>query len=531
MNIAARTLLRAGAQASLVEDFRALAEATAPDGEPRYRERPLLEDLARFVARAAGGPNRDAAFYELCHLVNAVDAAGNSRGRRNAFFLEPEAATPARFRARLDRALARGGWRRPGFERTSEGIVMRYPDGEFTVRFGRIPFLAALYEFMAGMEDFAFYADLEAILDEMTQTPADVKRVQAASNRIASHFRQYRRRHVTQAQHDGKFDVLFGFLAERSPEGALVVDDAGVLDFWTQKSTAGDFRAYRTVFDAFATFLRVLEEASRGEAMAHAAPIGIDREQGEVEPDDSNGLGAGLDEWVSPLRVLDEEPAASIKFLKKEGERKPMEALMHYGPAAIRLPLAFLRLESFGPVQSAITTDLQIGRTRDGDRAACAEADSYDQIVTRLENILALVKRLQKAAFYALHRDCQGQLTRAANVLSFSSGTVFDQARARIEQARDLPDEAAFAQLAAEAAKAFRSMARKGFDEAGLGDAQRQRGFEIGAGALIAAAAQLEAYLVAAKRTGGRALTLEQWFEADRLTFSARFRVLYGVRQ
>ena len=530
MNLATRTLLRTGAEASLVEDFRTLAEATAPTGEPRYRERPLLEDLARFVTRGAGGPNRDAAFYELCHLVNAVDAAGTGRDRRNAFFLEPEAATPARFQARLDRALKRGGWRRGGFHRASEGIAIQYPDGAFTIRFGRIPFLAALYEFLAGMEDFSFYAELEGIFDDMTRQPAEVKHIQAASNRIASHFRQYRRRHLSYAKHECKFDLIFAFVAERSPEGGLVIDDAAVLDFWTQKSGSGDFRAYRTVFDSFASLLRTLDEAARGEAMVQAAPIGIDRERGEVEPDDTSAAMTGGAEWTSPLTLLDEEPAASIKFLKNEGERKPMEALMHYGPTATRLPLAFLRLEAFGPIQSAITTDLQIGRGLETieDRTGCGEAQSYGEIVTRLQNLVTLVKRLHKAVFYALHKRNEEQRPEAGNVVSFSAETLFDQARSMIDNVRDPPDAQAIAGLALDAAKTFRSITRKGFDEAGLGSETRVRGFEIGAGALVAIASQLEAYLAAARRIGG--LPLEHRFDADRTAFSERFRVLYGVR-
>src|SRR5215469_10241225 len=110
-----RTLVRAGAESSMLEDFRALADATAPGGTPRYREHRVLETLARFLVRGSAGANRDAALYELCHLVNAVDACGVAADRRNAFFLAPEAASPARFRTRLADALRRGGWRRPGF--------------------------------------------------------------------------------------------------------------------------------------------------------------------------------------------------------------------------------------------------------------------------------------------------------------------------------------------------------------------------------------------------------------------------------
>jgi hypothetical protein len=535
---AVRTLLRAGAEASMVEDFRAIAEATAASGAPRYREHPVLENLGRFLVRGAGGPNRDAAFYELCHLVNAVDASENGRDRRNTFFLGPEQATSGHFRARLDSSLAKGGWRRPGFARTDEGVSIRYADGEFTIRFGRMPFLAALYEFLAGMDAFGFYGELNTIFDDMTRAASDVKAIQTASNRIASRFRQYRRRYLAQTRQEGKFDVILGFVLARSPAGRLLVDDAAVLDFWSDKSSSGDFRSYRTVFDAFANFLRSLDEANRAEALARAVPIGIDRENGEVEPDDSTAGMDELQEWISPLALLDQGPAAAIKFFKKEGERKPMEYLMHYGPTAIRLPLAFLRLESFGPVQSAITTDLQIGRGRERveSRAACTEATPYCGIVAGFESSLENVKRLQKAAFYALHKSSQGRTGSLgqANVVALrvpDSTLLFDQARASVEAGRELPDGPAIEKVAAEAGKVFRSVARKGFDEAGLADDARIEGFRVGAQALLTVGRQIERYLAAAGRVARGGQTLEAWFDVDRRAFRERFRVLYGVSQ
>lgn len=505
MNVAARILFRAGAESSLVEDFRALADATAPDGAPRYRERPVLEDLARFLVGMTGGPNRDAAFYELCHLVGAVDAAGAASDRRNAFFLASEAATMHRFRFRLDEALSHGGWRRPGVSRTPEGIVMSYPESAFTVRFARIPFLAALYEFLCGMDDFSFYAELQGIFDEMGCAPADVKTVQAASNRIAARFRRYRRGHVAPARQDGKFDLLLSFLMGRSPPGRLAVDDAAVFDFWCTSSASGEFRAYRTVFDAFANFLRALDEMARADAISRAASIGTDRARGEVEP-----AAVDIDlpgEWVSPLALLDHEPAADIKFFKKESERKPIEMLMHYGPAAIRLPLAFLRLESFGPVQSAITTDLQVrrGQAQVQARIACADAASYRSIVTVHEDILALIGRLQKAAFHVLHHAGGGET--------------------RVE----LSGVPGMTAVAAEAARTFRGMSRKGFDEAGLANEARIEGFRLGAEALVTAAEQLKRYLAAARRMTSGGHDLDSRFDADRCAFSARFGILYGV--
>ena len=496
------TLLRAGAEADMVEDFRAIAEATAPDGSPRYRARPTLETLARFLVGSSGGPNRDAPFYELCHLVNAVDAAGSVRDRRDAFFMGPEAASPQQFRTRLGLALANGGWRREGFTHDARAVTIHYPDGAFSVHFARMPFLAALYEFLVGMDDFAFYRDLQSVLDDIAKGPRTLRTIQAASNRIASHFRHYRRRRLAQIRHDGKFDLLLAFLMQRSPPGTLAIDDDAVFDFWATHATRGDFRAYRTVFDAFVQFLGALEDSECAQAIATAMPVGVDRANGEVEPD--AGLDAGITEtWISPLSLLDQEPAAAIKFFKKESERKPLEFLMHYGPSAIRLPLAFLRLEAFAPVQSAITTDLQVGRglPRVKERVACNDATPYCEIVAVYEGLLKIVLRLQKAAFYALHKGKQGTN-------------------------EDVFGESDVAHVLADAAKTFRAIARKGFDEAEL--PARADGFRLGAQALVAIAAHIERYLAAAQRRAG-ARSLEQRFASDRQAFSDQFCMLYGV--
>lgn len=537
MDDTTRTVIRAGASGSLVEDFRALAEATTSEGGPRYPEYPVLAWLARFLVGGAGGPNKDAPIYELCHLANAVQAAGGAHDRLNVFFMGPGRASPAVFRARFEKAVASGGWRRTGFDKTSEGIAVRYRDGTFAVRFGRMPFLAALYEFLAGMEGFAFYAELNDILAGMAAAPHEVKSVQSASNRIASRMRDYRRRNLARARHDGKFEAILGFLKGRADADRLHIDDGALLEFWIAKSSGEDYRAYRTVFDSFVNFMRALEEAARAEGIEGAAAIGTDREAGEIEPDDSAGAPDEAGEWTSPLALLDRPPASEVKFFKKESERKPMESLMHYGPVASRLPLAFLRLESFGPVQSAITTDLQVGRGRAsvGRRVACEDADPYPKIIEKFGALTDLVGRLEKATLYALHRVSMAAGTSdggGSKVVSFrpaDSSILFEQARAQVE-ADDGPDDARFAAAKAEAEKAFRSFTRKGFDGAGLDGDARKEGFRIGAEALLAIDTQLATYLKAATGIERRGRKLAEWFEDDRKTFSERFQALYGAR-
>jgi hypothetical protein len=357
----------------------------------------------------------------------------------------------------------------------------------------------------------------------MIREPVELRAIQVATNRIASRFRQYRRRHLVDSRQDGKFDTILGFVTSRSPAGRLVIDDEAVFEFWVEKSGSGDFRAYRTVFDSFAHFLHALDDAGRAEAIWRAAPIGTDRDKGEIEPDDSAENLAVIGEWASPLAQLDQEPAAAIKFFKKEGERKPMEILMHYGPTATRLPLAFLRLESFGPVQSAITTDLQVGRGRERieRRSSCLDAEPYSGVVAGFETLLEMVKRLQKATFYALHKDAHGHAALAG------PGSIVPPDTA--DSGEDAPLDSAVERVVVDSARMFRAISRKGFDEAGLADEARIEGFRIGADALVTAGGQLEGYLAAVARLDRSGRDLAQRFEQDRQSFSKKFRALYGV--
>ena len=51
-----RPIIQAGARGRLVDDFRILAEATAPSGEPKFAPRPVLVWLARFIVGHHSGP-------------------------------------------------------------------------------------------------------------------------------------------------------------------------------------------------------------------------------------------------------------------------------------------------------------------------------------------------------------------------------------------------------------------------------------------------------------------------------------------
>lgn len=509
-----RPLERHGASGRLVEDFRALAEATTMEGLPRYAGEAILRKLARFLVGQGGGPNRDAPLYELCHLVSAVDAAGDARDRRNCFFLEPRRPLPELLRRSLEDALGQGGWRRPGFSLTEDGVVVAFDGSSFCVRFGRMPFLVAVYEFLAGMEgpegeESAYFTHLNRIFDAMAVGEPGPAAIKSAANEISRHLRSYRNRHLSWAEHEEKFNALIRFL--RSDEEDIRIDDRSVLAFWLSQSAnpkAGDFRRFRSVFDAFVKLIEALETAGLRRAAESAAPIGTDYEKGEVEPED---VGTDFDlwaDWESPLPILARGQVAGINFLKKKSEQAPLKLLMTYGPWAERLPLSLLRAEVFGAIQSAITVDRQFkkGGTALEQRLSCREAETY---------------RRKEACFRRLLQHLRKALLASYHV-------VRDPAADSTLDPSDIPPES-IAAIAEQASDTFRTFGRRGFTEMSLDDPDLIEGFHTAADALLAMVKVLQGFLDRMARLDQGDPDLDGWFDRDRQIFRDQFRKLYGV--
>ncbi|MCW9035530.1 MAG: hypothetical protein OQJ97_15025 [Rhodospirillales bacterium] len=497
MEVSASTLVRAGGRDQLLEDFRALADATTFEGVPRYSDRPTLAWLAKFLAGQAGGPNKDLPLFELCHLVNALDRGNGSPDFRTLFFLGGERAVPQTYKRLLDPVDFL-----EGVKAGKEGITLCYPEGDFTIRFGRMPMLGALFEFLASMEDFAFYTEFNTIFDELAQAPFSVKSTQAASNRLSSNLRQYRKKYFITAEHDGKFMQLLGFLKERNSEKEIFIDDDAILDFWLLHSQGKEFKGYRTVFELFITFMNAFDETKSRESAHGATRLGTDWESGEVDIDIENGVLEGMGDWQSPLSLFDEEPVASVKFFKKTGERKPLEALMSFGPKATSLPLAFLRYESFGQVQAGITNDLQVGRDTVKKRLTCDEAEPYQDKHTVLASLFDHVRELQKAAFHVIAGKKPD-----GNVVAFPGTEEVDNNALEAAQV--------------DAAKAFKKLTRMGFDDEVFTDPTRERAFRLAAGALLTIGGQLQNFLTKAE-------PMINQFDQDKTVFAQQFNILYG---
>ena len=506
VNEAADWLMRSGADGRILADFALIAAATDADGGPKYAFHAVCAPLARFIAGRAAGPNRDSALFELCHLIDAVDAAGRNPDRAWLFFVGQERVSASSCRALLEGAVEAEGWSRPGYELLPDGVKLDYADGGFELHVARMPFLVALYEFLLSMDEFGFAEEFLAVSARMSGSGQGRRAVQEASNAIGRHLRQYRRAHLAHSRHELAFDTILAFT--RDGETAAF-DDETIFAFWREHNQ-GDFRLYAATFDAFVAFARQMTVNGLSRASEAAARLGGEQTTGEVEPADEGQSVFDDGEWESPLPLLDQEPASRIRFLLNRSERRPLEGLMRTGPYAQRLPLAFLRREVFGAVQSAITTDLQTRREERWlrDRLSCSAAESYTEWRQRFVELSKRLERLQRATLHAL----------------LVGG-------AALPEDGDLELDAEQRQaLLAECAVAFRNTGRKGYEMASIRDEGHVEGFRVGAEVLRRTGVQVLAFLNAAQRLDGEAGVLDAQFLADRVTFSAEFTKLYGDR-
>jgi len=556
----------AGASGTLTADFLSVAESCAPDGSPKYAKRPVMEWLAKVIVGSGGGANKDTPLFELCHLIHTVNCflgKADIAKERLTFFIGVEKASPSVYRDWFLSKNALSGKVEEHITVDEKGLNLEYPDGKFSIHYGRIPFLAALHEFLCIMDQCSFYEQFNELFDTLSASDnqkCDVtfRKIQDASNSLSSSLRRYRRSNMPQAQHDEKSGKLLHFLKERAMKAAeevagkqgkerneieaerqspqpldvISVDDKTILGFWLTHSYLEEFRVYRAVFDNFVTLIKSLETAEVGRNIEHASVIGTDREKHEVDPDDEAASFADYGEWQSPLEVFDQEPAARVKFFKQKSERQPIELLMKYGPYARRLPLAFLRLETFGQIQAGISNDLRLKRSQGDlrDRMTCRDAATYLEIQVQLKKINEHVRQLQLAALYALRKNKHQRIQQDGNVVSLFDDPLqseFDAARGR--DFSNQIDEEELEETIGDAQRAFGSFTRAGFTEEQLEDEGHLEAFRIGAGALIEVGAQLQHFLSSISRVVRHDSLLEEKFKKDQEIFSNQFHTIYGV--
>ena len=565
-----RPLFGAGAQPSLIEAFRALADQTTFGGGPQYtfdtlRKLALAIAHRKYAGRTAGGRRVGGPVYELCHLVNVADALGRrsgggrsrggSRGGYLEFFFAVQPATTGAFRGYVDSSLGAGGWRRPGFETIPGGIAISYDDGTFDIRYGRMPLLAALLNLL--MTAVA-PEEVSAVLDDMLESLAGAPSVaasNAAAGRLAAILCHHLEDELETATAAGKARAIHGFLEASAATDTVSVDDQLILQFWgahLDGEVSGSFREFRTVADSFVDFVRARRLAATVTAADRGEPLGTDADAGEWDVNDPalaldddeiwsgesplfhaevaerlrgvRGHAAPAEgDWESPLSALVEPPAGDIKFLYEGSDQPLVRRLLDYGLMAAELPMTLLRAEVFGGIQSEISNAIRTKRVADvPNLIALDAAETYRDREAALGGLRSKIDENLQAARYVLLR---GAALAQANVVAFPGTAGGPDGGPERSISGDLEE-------ALEAAgKVFRRIKRKGFEESLVDDPERVEGFRIGAEALMQIDGQLGSYIGTLQRIDGGERDLGDWYRHDGTVFRGRFDQIYGAEQ
>lgn len=477
---AAHRVITAGQSPALRDLFRSLAEIEGAAG-PKFSRKTL-----HILAQAIACRSYERMALETVHLVRAAALTAGRFGFEGVFWGMDRASASA-FRGHFA-----GKTDLPGRLAAIEGgIELRYPDGRFCVRYGRMPILSAFLEFTVAAIGFS---DLSEIFDGLDGANVDVASQSKTANALSRALYDFLGAHLPTVQSQRKFRNLLAFLESElgrdfQPDA---IDDATVLDFWRDASTgksgdSGDFRAYRTVVLAFLRLVELLEDGEALGRFERMHAIGSDRESGEIDPGEDAYL-AGT-EWApdNPLSSFAEPPVDKVKFLNKR-ETEALTLPAEEGARLLRLPLSYLRAETFGAGQHRLIQALR----RRADSAEIREIaqesapENYDERIALLRRIDT---HLEKVALASLHVLGAGQ------------------------------DE-----TAQRARKAFDSLSRQGFESNRTAEPDIQAAFHTAAGPLAELRSRLRDLLT-------RLEVGPDWsaaYQSDRAIFAEQFLILYG---
>ncbi len=560
--------LSAGRKVALEQAFRTVADTDLGAG-PKYGPR-VMARLAQIIsARAYGRP-----LMELCHLVRVAERAGGRHGW-TGFFFGLQVARAAAFRGVLEEASRRGRGLGSGIGLEDGGVTLNYEDRPFTISYGRMPFLAALLEFLVTELG---YQTVDEALASLRDAPFRLDACGPTSNALSRAMYDRLKTHLPSAHAQRVFQRLVQHLARRSGGYFRLedVDDAFVLSYWmaddvtasesgpvagrlaeTNDSADEDIRTYQRAAEQVARFRSAFEAGLLCRELDRAATIGSDRAAGEVDPDAVLDALERHEAPIEPMDRLSEEPADRVKFLNRR-ETEQMEVLRVLGAQAIHLPVSALRIDVFGALQRRIVQAVRNRETPDtlARLIGCEDAPSY---ADRLEGWTHLAHHLERIGLAALSALVEGKRPEAIlEVVERAPG--FDPVRLRevTDPARDTEDgdkivslrpnglsEGAVAamvgaltqeeiagadavEVLARARTALRGLSRQGFVHGVRTQPEILEAMAAGAPLLRRLHRDLSRLRSAAR--SGLGPDPEAAFSEDRVCFARRFETFYGSK-
>lgn len=384
--------LEEGKSDALRNALACISEASATDGGPRYATR-ICRALGRIiVCRSYAKP-----LMELSHLIVCASARD---GQFEDVFWGIERASVGEFR----RSFAEFEKISPYVMVADDGVTHKLSDGAFQISYGRMPFLAALLEFMIMALGYQKIDDLTKPLRHGALNETAVLDVAKALQRC---LYRYLKDHIPPAQRQRRERHFLGYVVEHcgNRHGADAISDDVVLAYWVAFADKDDIEAktYRGVYETASRLITALDGAQDRLAGSRAAPVGTDYEAGEIDPMDTDAVTSLFDEGQNPLTRILETCTEMVKFVNAN-EADLFSDIPMTTSTGRRLPVSVLRNAVFGAAQLRMTTALRRKTSMDNLLPNQPSA-LYLARLLKYRDSIEITERLALAAFWLLHQE------------------------------------------------------------------------------------------------------------------------------
>lgn len=354
---------------------------------------------------------------QLCSFVAALSGTGLGSGRswQDAHLFDLPAHGPAHpsvFANYFDEKPAPDG----SVALDASGVSI---SAGFALRFTRMPILDAFLSMLMASE---IEPEITALFDGLTAAPIDDAALKHAASALSSLVEPYLDKILRRRDDLKSFRTLVDGLRRvaSEPDGALHFDDAHLLAFWRIAAPGTRFDGDWVRFETTASRVVLAAWALRAGAALIALrqemkPIGGDRDAGEVDVRDVDGLASLMEDAGSPLDPFREGGQLAELKLINATECERLAFLLDHGRALASFAQTFLRREVFGPLQNKLTNQKRQRSRGDGQwhKLLAMEGiagDDYqrvhdglvverDRLLDKLLGIYAVAQRFEPETF------------------------------------------------------------------------------------------------------------------------------------
>jgi hypothetical protein len=529
------SVLANAGSAALIESLRTVTEASDGRGRSRYPQH-VNKALVQTILGRRYGP----ALLELCYLLLAANQVEPRQGYVG-FFWQTSLAHKVDFQLRWAATTLR-----PDIDVAAQEIILKTGSSAFSISYARMPFLAALLDFLITVLGFA---PVNAVIMDFVQSPTKTKtQCGQTANKLARMLYAYLQEHVASAHQNRKLWHFLRFLKARHSGDFQMSDisDSAILDFWLQPPAGteepSDYRSFKHVMTGFMDLRRAMLLGQGRLALLNCAPMIDDWSKDQIIPavlTEDPQAPEFADETI--LEALVHGPANRLKFINKR-ECDDLKLLFSRSISEVEsVPLTLLRGAVFGHLQSCLSQALRRGAGPATQRCILRTGPVHDyrSYVCRMTHLAEHLERSTLAALDILiraqhiaaiepilaHAESSDWLLKNLSVAAMPIGLV-QPLFARLHDGRV---DCGVAQLLHQARLARSAISRDGFrlcqgTESAVIDAAAE-----GMGLAKTAASRIRYHLKTIRQNfSGTALDLV--FEQDRQCFSHRLGDLYGLR-